>query len=61
MKTEPLLYNPEFKICAKCGHHYSRHQQACDLCALPKSKPEYIAGIITTFIGILAMYFIFQL
>ena len=61
MKSETLLTKPEWKVCAKCGHHYAPSQDRCDYCALPQSKPEFIAGIITAFIGIIALYFIFQL
>jgi len=61
MKSEILRRKTEWKVCAKCGHHYSANLEECDHCALPRSKPEFIAGLITAFIGILAFYFIFQL
>ncbi len=61
MKSELLLNKTEWRVCAKCGRSYISDKANCTNCSLPQSKPEVLAGLITTFIGIIALYFLFQL
>ncbi|PSR53561.1 hypothetical protein AHMF7605_08490 [Adhaeribacter arboris] len=61
MQPELLLNKIEWRVCAKCGLSYISNQETCTNCSLSRSKPELLAGLITTFIGITALYFLFQL
>ena len=61
MKSKLLLDNPEWQACLKCGTPHPVSQDYCDKCSVPQSKPEFLAGIITITLAVVALYFVFQL
>lgn len=61
METKLLLKETNLKVCSVCGSANASDQSKCLSCDQNQSSPEFLAGIITTFIGIIAFYFIFQI
>lgn len=61
MKSKLLPDNIKWRICARCGTSHAADQENCENCTVPQSRPEFLAGLITITLAVVALYFVFQL